>query len=52
MTLDRSIDRDGDGTPDADNDGDGRVDEDPPGDLNNDFAPGIRNIDDEYWRHE
>ena len=47
VTLDPTIDLDGDGTPDADNDGDGRFDEDLPGDNSFDFAPGIFNIDDD-----
>jgi prepilin-type N-terminal cleavage/methylation domain-containing protein len=47
VIQDRSVDLDGDGTPDADNDGDGRFDEDPPGDNNYDNAPGILQIDDD-----
>jgi len=47
VTLDRSVDLDGDGTPDADNDGDGRFDEDLNPDNTNDNAPGIVLIDDD-----
>jgi len=47
VTLDRSLDLDRDGIPDADQDGDGRFDEDPGSDLTNDQAPGIYLIDDD-----
>jgi prepilin-type N-terminal cleavage/methylation domain-containing protein len=47
VTLDRTLDLDRDGTPDADQDGDGRFDEDPGGDRTNDQAPGIYLIDDD-----
>lgn len=47
VTLDRTTDLDGDGTPDADNDGDGRFDEDPPADRTNDAATGIYLVDDD-----
>lgn len=47
VALDPTIDRDGNGVPDADNDGDGRIDEDFPRDANNDDAPGIRGVDDD-----
>ncbi len=47
LTVDPSLDLDGDGTPDADNDRDGRIDEDLPGDVTNDFDPGIHGIDDD-----
>lgn len=47
LLLDRTADRDRDGTPDADNDGDGLFDEDPTGDLSNDFATGIIGVDDD-----
>ncbi len=47
VTLDPTVDRDGDGVADADNDGDGRVDEDPKNDNNLDGAHGIVGIDDD-----
>lgn len=46
VTLDPSIDRNGDGIADADNDGDGRVDEDVGSDATNDAKSGIIGIDD------
>lgn len=46
FTLDRDLDRDGDGFVDADNDKDGRVDEDANDDTSNDGAAGIVGIDD------
>jgi len=46
VTLDPTVDLDGDGTPDADNVGDGRIDEDLPADNTFDNAPGIVLIDD------
>ena len=47
VTLDRSLDLDRDGIPDADQDGDGRIDEDFGTDSTNDMAPGIYLIDDD-----
>lgn len=62
VTLDPTIDRNGDGWADANNDKDfmdlnnnllrdagepERIDEDPGGDVNNDAAPGIKGIDDD-----
>lgn len=47
IVLDRSIDLDRDGNPDADQDGDGRFDEDPGSDRTNDQASGIYLIDDD-----
>ena len=47
VTLDPTVDLDGDGTPDADNDGDGRFDEDLPDDMTYDFGSGIWQIDDD-----
>ena len=47
VSLDASLDRDGDGRADADNDGDGRVDEDWPADLSADGAPGVQGVDDD-----
>jgi len=47
LTLDPTLDRDGDGFADADNDGDGRVDEDIPADNNRDGGPGIVGLDDD-----
>jgi prepilin-type N-terminal cleavage/methylation domain-containing protein len=47
VTLDRSLDLNRDGIPDADNDGDGRFDEDSFSDRTNDQAPGIYLIDDD-----
>lgn len=46
VTMDPTLDQNGDGIPDSDNDGDGLIDEDPGGDSNNDEAPGIYGIDD------
>jgi len=46
ITLDASVDRNGDGKADADNDGDGRIDEDWPADSTNDNKGGIIGIDD------
>lgn len=47
VTLNRTIDLDGDGTFDADNDGDGRFDEDLPADTQNDGKAGLRDFDDD-----
>jgi prepilin-type N-terminal cleavage/methylation domain-containing protein len=47
VTLDRSLDLDRDGIPDADQDSDARFDEDPGSDRTNDQAPGIYLIDDD-----
>jgi prepilin-type N-terminal cleavage/methylation domain-containing protein len=47
VTLDRSVDLDRNGIPDADQDGDGRFDEDTGSDRTNDQAPGIYLIDDD-----
>ncbi|HET8699160.1 MAG TPA: prepilin-type N-terminal cleavage/methylation domain-containing protein [Gammaproteobacteria bacterium] len=47
VTLDPTLDRDGDGFPDADNDRDGRIDEDLDEDATNDGAPGIVGVDDD-----
>jgi hypothetical protein len=47
MTLDPTLDRDGNGFADADNDRDGRVDEDSDEDATNDLKPGIIGIDDD-----
>lgn len=47
VTLDPSIDIDGDGFADADNDKDGKVDEDFPNDVSNDSSPGLIGIDDD-----
>lgn len=46
VTLDPTLDSDGDGIMDADNDGDGLIDEDIPEDNNFDWAAGILGIDD------
>ncbi len=47
ITLDPTLDRDGDGFFDADNDKDGRIDEDLASDRTNDAKPGIVGIDDD-----
>ena len=47
VTLDPTLDRDGDGFADADNDKDGQIDEDIGRDVNNDGQPGIAGIDDD-----
>jgi hypothetical protein len=47
LTLDPTLDRDGNGFADADNDRDGRIDEDTDEDATNDAAPGIVGIDDQ-----
>ena len=47
VTLDATVDRDGNNKPDADNDGDGRIDEDWPDDNNNDSGMGVKDIDDD-----
>jgi prepilin-type N-terminal cleavage/methylation domain-containing protein len=47
VLLDRNIDLNRDGIPDADQDGDGRFDEDTGNDRTNDQAPGIYLIDDD-----
>jgi type II secretory pathway pseudopilin PulG len=47
VTLDPTLDRDGDGFPDADNDRDGRIDEDLDENVTNDGAPGIVGVDDD-----
>jgi hypothetical protein len=47
VTLDPTLDRNGDGFADADNDHDGRIDEDVPEDITNDGAAGIIGIDDD-----
>lgn len=47
VTLDPTLDRNGDGFADADNDHDGRIDEDLPEDATNDGAAGIIGIDDD-----
>ena len=47
VTLDASLDRDGDGFADADNDRDGRIDEDTGDDATNDAAAGIVGVDDD-----
>jgi len=47
ITLDRALDRDGDGFADADNDKDGAVDEDVPDDTGNDGQAGIVGVDDD-----
>jgi hypothetical protein len=47
VTLDPTLDRNGDGFADADNDHDGRIDEDPPEDITNDGAAGIIGVDDD-----
>ena len=45
VTLDPTLDRDGDGFADADNDKDGKVDEDLPADNSNDGVAGIIGLD-------
>jgi type II secretory pathway pseudopilin PulG len=47
VALPRTLDRNGDGIPDADNDGDGRFDEDHHTDSTDDGATGIKSIDDD-----
>lgn len=47
VTLDPTLDSDGDGFVDADNDKDGRVDEDPSSDMSNDGKAGVIGIDDD-----
>lgn len=47
VTLDPTIDQDGDGWADADNDKDGKIDEDIGFDNNEDGMPGIAGIDDD-----
>ncbi|MGH8496718.1 MAG: prepilin-type N-terminal cleavage/methylation domain-containing protein [Gammaproteobacteria bacterium] len=47
LTLDTTLDRDGDGFADADNDRDGRIDEDPSEDLGTDGVAGIIGVDDD-----
>jgi hypothetical protein len=47
VALPRTLDRDGDGVPDADNDRDGRFDEDHNTDSTDDGATGIAGIDDD-----
>lgn len=47
VTLNRSLDIDGNGIFDADNDGDGRFDEDLPADAQYDNKAGIRDFDDD-----
>jgi hypothetical protein len=47
VTLDPTLDRDGNGFADADNDRDGRIDEDPSEDMTNDLESGIVGIDDD-----
>jgi type II secretory pathway pseudopilin PulG len=47
VTLDPTLDRNGDGFPDVDNDRDGRIDEDADEDLTTDGAPGILGVDDD-----
>ncbi len=47
VLLDPTVDRDGDGFPDADNDRDGRIDEDLPTDATDDLEAGIAGIDDD-----
>jgi hypothetical protein len=47
VTLDPTLDRDGNGFADADNDRDGRIDEDPSEDMTNDLKSGITGIDDD-----
>jgi hypothetical protein len=47
VTLDPTLDRDGNGFADADNDRDGRVDEDSSEDMTNDLESGIAGIDDD-----
>jgi prepilin-type N-terminal cleavage/methylation domain-containing protein len=47
VALPRTLDRNGDGLPDADTDGDGRFDEDHHTDSTDDGATGIKGIDDD-----
>jgi hypothetical protein len=47
LTLDPTLDRDGNGFADADNDRDGRIDEDSSEDMTNDLKSGIAGIDDD-----
>ena len=47
VTLNPTIDLDGNGVPDADNDADGLVDEDLPADTQNDGRAGVRDFDDD-----
>jgi prepilin-type N-terminal cleavage/methylation domain-containing protein len=47
VALPLTLDRNGDGVPDADNDGDGRFDEDHHTDSTDDGATGIKSIDDD-----